>query len=335
LAQPDSSPQTWMQVLEGAQVLLVEDNPLNQLVAREFLNSLGVQVECAENGLLAVEMVQKKAFDLVLMDLHMPIMDGFAATSKIRQLLGKDLPIIAMTADAATSDRERCLAAGMDDHIGKPFDVYVLPKILARWCKKTAKSEVDSTLTLKNTAPIIDIKTDSTTDSTTVKSVPSLPPASDVSPAVVAILPSQQSNAPVVESVPVVAIDPLKILEDHGFDVQATRARLGNKDTLFFKALTFYREELASSRQNLPHLYTEQETDKLRRTVHTLKGQSGNLGDIRVHEKSKALDIQLKQGEAGEDTSVLFGELLAEIDQSLLVLDRSQFIRPAVKTVKK
>ena len=104
-------------------LLLVEDNPINQMVAMEILKSAGITVETAENGREAVEMVTTGSYDAVLMDVQMPEMDGLDATRHIRRKLHKEeLPIIAMTAHAMYGDRERCLASGMTDYVPKPID---------------------------------------------------------------------------------------------------------------------------------------------------------------------------------------------------------------------
>ncbi|MDE2441957.1 MAG: response regulator, partial [Betaproteobacteria bacterium] len=108
----------------GRRVLLVEDNEVNRELAEEMLSNIGLRVDTAENGKLAVEKVGQQAYDLVLMDCHMPVMDGYTATEIIRHLPGlAQLPIVAMTANALSSDREHCLAAGMNDHIPKPIDI--------------------------------------------------------------------------------------------------------------------------------------------------------------------------------------------------------------------
>lgn len=123
--------------LSGMRVLVVEDNMINRQVAQELLMGQGAIVELAENGLLGVVAVKQAsqntstAFDAVLMDMQMPVMDGCAATRVIRDELGLPrLPIIAMTANAMASDRAACLKAGMNDHIGKPFDLQHLVKVL-------------------------------------------------------------------------------------------------------------------------------------------------------------------------------------------------------------
>ncbi len=118
----------------GARILLVEDNELNQEVACDILRDAGLIVDVAFNGQEAVDKVQAHAYDGVLMDMQMPVMDGLTATRLIRQLPGKaDLPIVAMTANATEHDRQACLAAGMNDHVTKPIDPDLLFRSLAQW----------------------------------------------------------------------------------------------------------------------------------------------------------------------------------------------------------
>ncbi len=115
-------------------VLLVEDNPTNQLVARELLESFGLQVVIADEGGAALERLCQNGFDLVLMDIQMPGMDGYAATRAIRaDHRHAQLPIIAMTAHAMEGDKEQCLAAGMNDYLSKPVDPRRLYEILKEW----------------------------------------------------------------------------------------------------------------------------------------------------------------------------------------------------------
>ncbi|MFN3076405.1 MAG: response regulator [Alphaproteobacteria bacterium] len=116
----------------GAHVLLVEDNAINQQVAKEILEWVGLIVTVAGNGEEAVQKVEGAPFDAVLMDVQMPVMDGYVATRAIREDF-KELPILAMTANALKGDREKCLAAGMNDHITKPIDRRLLYDTLMRW----------------------------------------------------------------------------------------------------------------------------------------------------------------------------------------------------------
>ena len=124
--------------LQTGHILLVEDNPVNQEVARGMLESLGYTVSLAENGQKAVEVAATQRLDLILMDCQMPVMDGFTATGHIRererQAQAMRIPILALTANAMEGDRERCLAVGMDDYLSKPFTKQSLEIALSAWC---------------------------------------------------------------------------------------------------------------------------------------------------------------------------------------------------------
>ncbi|MBF0357664.1 MAG: response regulator [Magnetococcales bacterium] len=126
--------------IQGARILIVEDNEINQEVAKELLEQEGLQVSVVNDGLAAVKIIEtdRCRFDAVFMDVQMPIMDGFQATKILRNNPeNRSLPIIAMTANAMAQDREKTLAAGMNDHINKPIDVTTLYRCLLRWVKPT------------------------------------------------------------------------------------------------------------------------------------------------------------------------------------------------------
>jgi len=128
------------QRLTGLQVLVAEDNATNQQVARELLGDEGATVHVADNGEQALAALAHHAFDAVLMDLQMPVMDGLEATRRLRQQ-GHRLPVIGLTANALAQDRDACLAAGMDAHLGKPFDVTALVALLQRLTRPPAAAD--------------------------------------------------------------------------------------------------------------------------------------------------------------------------------------------------
>jgi signal transduction histidine kinase/CheY-like chemotaxis protein len=134
--EPQPQPGTvdeMRQEREGC-VLLVEDNPVNRTVVEAMLRSLGLQVSAAGDGAEAVSMVSREKYALILMDCRLPVMDGYEATRRIRQLPGLEtLPIIALTANARHGDREICLQAGMNDYLAKPFKRTDLQQVLQRW----------------------------------------------------------------------------------------------------------------------------------------------------------------------------------------------------------
>jgi two-component system sensor histidine kinase/response regulator len=133
----------------GYRILLVEDNPVNQRVALGTLQKLAADVTIANNGAEALERIAESTYDAVLMDCQMPVMDGFTATRRIRELesnnlRAKRLPIIALTANVMSEDRENCIAAGMDAHLGKPMEPAQLIDCLSRYLKPDIlRAEVD------------------------------------------------------------------------------------------------------------------------------------------------------------------------------------------------
>jgi len=144
----------------SARILLAEDNPVNQEVAQCILQSFGCSVEVAHNGLEALQALEHKTYDLVLMDCMMPEMDGYAATAEIRrrQSAGQlsHFPIIALTANALEGDREKCLIAGMDDYLAKPFKAESLGRMLKSWMKSAAIITGDVPEPVKSIESVID-----------------------------------------------------------------------------------------------------------------------------------------------------------------------------------
>ena len=149
------SPSINLEQLRGARVLLVEDNELNQEVAMGLLEPAHMSIDLAENGEVAVRMVNNNDYDLVLMDMQMPVMDGIAATKAIRaNPRFNDLPIIAMTANAMDADRERTRAAGMNDHLSKPIDPDSMFTTVMKWIKpRHAKVSEPSPQTIEPAPP--------------------------------------------------------------------------------------------------------------------------------------------------------------------------------------
>jgi CheY-like chemotaxis protein len=138
--------------LRGARLLLVEDNAINRELALDLLSNAGVEVQVAGDGREALDILSRGSFDGVLMDCQMPVMDGFAAARAIRQRpQWRDLPVIAMTANAMVGDREKVIAAGMNDHIAKPINVEQMFAVLSRWVRP--RQEVNAMSSSPTPAP--------------------------------------------------------------------------------------------------------------------------------------------------------------------------------------
>jgi len=152
IEQPD------IQRFDGARVLLVEDNELNQEVAASIIRKRGAVLTIAANGSEAVELVQKQTFDLVLMDLHMPVMGGIEATRQIRELpQGRTLPVVAMTAAVMAEDRERCTAIGMVDFIPKPVEPEDIVRVLGTYTQSGTVIQPAGLASVGRCEPVLDL----------------------------------------------------------------------------------------------------------------------------------------------------------------------------------
>ncbi len=250
---PGARPQR----LQGLRLLVVEDNPINQQVARELLTVEGALVQLADNGELGVQAVAQAnpPFDAVLMDIQMPVMDGYEATGAIRTQLGlADLPIIAMTANAMASDRAACLAAGMNDHVGKPFDLPHLIEVLLNFTKRTHAN------------------------TTSQPTIASRRLAADEPPA-----PAQQ--------------DPLALADVTSVDVDGAVMRMGGDRELYGAILEAYLQELTQQPDLLDAALAQSDYPGATRLLHTLKGLSATVGASYMEAVAKQAEAVAKEAE--------------------------------------
>ena len=241
-------------------VLVAEDNPVNQEVAAAMLESLGLSYHLAENGRIALERVLNERFDLVLMDCQMPEMDGFETTSRIRDgqrsgALKQHLPIVALTANAVAGDRERCLAAGMDDYLSKPFGREQLAAILQRWLPQ--------------------------------------PPAAGTAATPAAAVVAAAAAAPTGDE----AINPRAL--------DAIRQLPGpNGELLVQKVVAAY---LGDAPARLAQLQAAGDAEALRRTAHALKSSSANVGAEQLSALCREIESLDRSGSVEATKALLTG----------------------------
>src|SRR5690348_4283289 len=271
------------------QVLLVEDHPVNQQVARRLLERLGLKVELAGNGAEALEKIKQQHYNLVLMDCQMPILDGYSATRRLRERELSEsvprLPVIAMTAHAMAGDRERCLDAGMDDYLTKPLDRTLLAETLARWLDlagtppappvqiavtqgasepSAAPAAMTQTLAATATSPDIATKVAST--------------ASPVEPALAMAPPVAKAPAPNVLDAATLAD-----LEDiMGDELRALVTAYLTDGDARVKSL-----RVAADRGDVP---------EIGRLAHSLKSASANLGAQPLASEAKGVEQDVRSG---------------------------------------
>lgn len=256
-------------MLHGIQVLLAEDNEINQQVATQILAEAEIEVDIANNGAEAVEAIKKKNYDILIMDIQMPVMDGYEATGIIRQdETFKDLPIIAMTANAMEGDREECIEAGMSDYVSKPINPTKLFHTLKLWVKppSSRKSKVESD------------------------------PQSEV-----ATKKEENSPQPTIGEKKKEEATPPSVPDDlPGFDIKTALGRLAGNQDLFIRIAESFAESYRDADEQLKKLFEEEDFETAHREAHSIKGVVGNLAAMELYEEAKTLEMIAKSAEEGK-----------------------------------
>jgi two-component system sensor histidine kinase/response regulator len=268
--------------LRGARILLTEDNDINQQIAVELLEGAGATVKIANNGREAVERLfngpQPPPFDVVLMDLQMPEMDGYQATAKIRSdARFSALPIIAMTAHATIEERQRCLAAGMVDHISKPIDPALLYEIVGR-----AYSTVAQTSPPSPSASARSRRSEAETDKPAVSQVskPADTGKQTTSSEVRSPAGSEAGDTAGLETCATIA----------GLDTKDGLARVAGNRKLYLKLLRQFVEQQGPSPAQIAEALARSDSAVAERLAHTVKGVAGSLGARPVQQAAATLE---------------------------------------------
>ncbi|HRY19155.1 MAG TPA: response regulator [Candidatus Competibacteraceae bacterium] len=259
-----------------ARVLLVEDNLVNQEVASTMLTQAGCKVDIAGNGQEAVDRLSQHTYDVVLMDCQMPVMDGFQATAVIRARerssggsgAPRRLPILAVTAHAIRGDRERCLEAGMDDYLCKPFVWEELATVLNRWLPGFAKTRDQA--------------------ANEVMEVAFVASASGETPPI-ALAATAQNNQP--EVLDLAVLENIRKLQQNG------------SPGLMERLINLYQSNTSTLLEQLRIAADSGEREELRTAAHTLKSSSANVGAIQMQALSKDLEMMARAGAVPDATN--------------------------------
>ncbi|CAK8724642.1 histidine kinase [Candidatus Electrothrix laxa] len=269
-----------MAAIRYARILLVEDNIINQQVAQEILAKANLHVETVNNGKEAVEAVAARDFDAVLMDIQMPVMDGYEATKAIRHDLGKtDLPILAMTAHAVSEERDKCFRIGMNDHIAKPINRNTLFLALSNWIGETAGRH-----NKKHTADIDQL-----------------------------VIAQQESHSNHTHDIlRQIITEAEKGEAPTGIDFTGGLQRVEGNEKLYLKLLRSFCQEQEKSLSNIPELIKKDDRKNAKHFAHGLKGVAGNIGMSKLQKISSRAEQKASYG-TNEDFKEIFQKLILEI----------------------
>ncbi len=250
--------------LEGVRILVVEDNEINQQVAQEILADAGMIVSVAENGQEALDLLQTHSYDALLMDIQMPVMDGYTATRRIRQdLRFQELPIIAMTAHAMAGDQEKSVAAGMNDHITKPIDPSQLYLVLSKWISSATGNRAE-------------------------KEQPKSDPAVGLESEIAVI------GKPISEE------DALLPPVLDGFDLEGGLRRLRGNRSLYRRLLQDFSSRCDRATDEIRVALGKRDYSSAHHLVHDIKGLAGNLSASDLQKAAGVLDRIIQHGKEGE-----------------------------------
>lgn len=313
-------------------ILVAEDNPINQTLATVLLTTRGHEVTIAENGLEVLKQLKHAEFDLILMDLQMPHMDGLAATEQIRadeKRSDKRIPIVALTAHVQGGNPERCLAAGMDAYLNKPLDEDKLMDVIAQVIDNTEVA----------VSPLLSAPTPLEPDDSGLKPTP-IPPAQAPAPATpppapappppptpspapapapAAVKPPSPPPEPPPQAAP--AEEVTMATSAHVLDAPALLARVGGNSQHLVMLIDLFMDLHPKQLEQVQAAIANGEAEQLHRTAHTLKG---SLANFSAHSAAEAAEALVELGRAGSTlgAEAEYTALVSEIDKLVQALQQ-------------
>ncbi len=281
--------------LRGKRVLLVEDNDINQQVSAQLLANIGLHVDVASDGAEAVDAAMQHAYDLILMDVQMPVLDGYQATQRLRAEPGQThMPIIALTAHAMSGERESCLKAGMDDYLSKPVEAERLYRTLLKWLTADGRSEGPA--------------------DTAVAAAPARVPGRSGAPPPAAgddtggdseAGGDGEAEATLPDSLP-------------GIDVATGLRYVANKPAMYRRMAARFRDRYARGCADLQQLLDADRREEAHRMAHTLKNLAGTLGAASLQASAAEVEKTLADTDGGGAPSAdQFARLRSDLDEVL------------------
>lgn len=268
--------------INNRRILLVEDNSLNRLLAKTILSDYGATIVEAENGAIAVDLMRKEQFDIILMDVQMPVMDGIQATQIIRKEINADIPIIALTANAIKGKLEQFLDIGMNDYIFKPYDEQKLVNPIAKWLKQNIPAEGDA------------------------------PPAAE----------AQNVTAPAVTRFPAAAKEdappqPLQVdtPAEKLYDLTKLKEMSSNNDDFIIKMLTLFVNEIPPSVKKILEAYGAGDLPSIKYYSHMLKPSIQNLGIKDIKNEIVQIESLSEKGQNPPELGTMIQKLDVIIEQ--------------------
>jgi PAS domain S-box-containing protein len=258
----------------GARLLLAEDNAINREVALDLLHGAELAVDVAVDGREALDKARATAYDLILMDMQMPHMDGLEATRAIRALAQrKTVPILAMTANAFEEDRRACAEAGMDDFVAKPVDPDTLYATLLKWLPKTSPA-----------------------------------PQGEM------CVPADSGSAGTTTAGAVPADPLRRLTKISGLDIERGLAAMRGDATKFVRMLILFADSHATDAAQLAAALAANDRDAIKALAHTLKGSAGTIGATRIAEAATAIHSALRANPGAQEIDAPCEALIVELD---------------------